>query len=358
MAAAEPGHDRGREVVILTDGRADWYGDDYQLERGVWEPLGLRVRSGCGDSESSVIEQSRGADAIVSLGLRVPLTARVIDHLACCRLLVRAGTGAENIDLKAATMRGIVVSHVPDYCSVDVADHTVALILALARRVVMLDRYVEAGHWQDPIELTGPVHRLGVQTLGLIGFGRVGRLVATRMAPMVCRVVVHDPYAAVEHVVACGYSLMPLDAVLSEADILVLHVSLTAETRHMIGRTELARMKGGAILVNTSRGGVLDEAALIDALGQGHLAGAGLDVLEEEPPPADSPLFSLSNVIVTPHFAGYSEQAKVALRTGVAQTIADVMQGRWPTDVLNPGVKPGFALSEHGRVDGNHRDHD
>jgi D-3-phosphoglycerate dehydrogenase len=352
--AEESQHDQGELVAILTDGRADWYGDDYQLERELWEPLGLRVRTGCGDSETSVIEQGEGAGAIVSLGLRVPLTARVISCLSRCRVLVRSGVGAENIDVNAATTRGIAVCHVPDYCSADVADHTVALILALVRRVVLLDRFVRAGQWQDPVGVTGPVPRLGSLALGLIGLGRIGRLVLARMAPMVRRVVVHDPYASNEAAGACGVSLGPLDEVLAEADILSLHAPLTMETRHLIGRAQLARMKPGAVLVNTARGGIVDEAALVQMLSEGHLAGAALDVLEEEPPAADSLLLKLDNVIVTPHFGGYSEEAKRTLRARVAQAVADVMQGRWPADVLNPSFKLAFTSSGHRLMGGKH----
>jgi D-3-phosphoglycerate dehydrogenase len=354
MAGAESGHRAGGRVAIFTDGRPDWYGDDYRLERRVWEPLGLELWSGCGDRESTVIERAKEVDAIVSLGLHVPFTGRVIEHLDRCRVLVRSGAGVENIDVETATARGIAVCHVPDYCSVDVADHTVALILALTRCVVRLDRYVRAGRWQNPVGMTGPVHRLGSRALGLVGFGRVARQVAARMAPMVREVLAYDPYAGAEGAAACGVSLVPLDDLLSEVDIVSLHTPLTAETRHLIARAELACMKPGAVLVNTSRGGVVDEAALIEALREGRLTGAALDVLAEEPPAADSPLLKLDNVILTPHFAGYSEEALETLRTHVAQAVADAMQGRWPAGVLNPGVRARFGFSGRDQIARDH----
>ena len=357
MVAVDSREDSAGLVVVLTDGRADWYGDGYQIERTLWEPLGLRVMSGCGDSEANVIEQGHAADAIVSLGLRVPFTATVIDRLDRCRVLVRAGAGTDNIDVGAATARGIAVCHVPDYCAPDVVDHTMALILSLVRRVVLLDRYVRAGRWRDPVRVTGPVHRLDSHKLGLVGLGRVGRLLAARMAPMVKQILVHDPYLSSDTAAAYQVQLVTLDRLLSEADIVSLHVPLRADTRHLFGRGQLARMKPGALLVNTSRGGVVDEAAVIEALKEGRLGGAALDVLEQEPPAIESPLHKLDNVIITPHFAGYSEQAKDDLRTRVAQAVANVMQGLWPADVIDSTVQPRFPLREPSLMDKNHGSH-
>jgi D-3-phosphoglycerate dehydrogenase len=344
MVAWASAGDLEGQVVVLTDGRPDWYGDDYAIERDLWAPLRLQVKSGCGASEAGVIDQARAADAIVSLGLRVPLTAEVLDRLDRCRVVVRSGAGVENVAVNAATARGILVCHVPDYCAADVADHAMALVLALVRRVVLLDRYVRAGHWQDPVGQTGPVMRLDRHTLGIVGFGRVGRLVADRLRSMVRRLLVHDPYVSPKAGVAPGVEFVTLDDLLSQSDILSLHVPLNAETYHLVGLAQLKQMKPGALLVNTSRGAVVDENALTKVLTEGRLAGAALDVLEQEPPLADSPLLQLANVIVTPHFAGYSEQAKETLRTRVAEAVVAVMQGQWPAGVLNPTVEPRHPL--------------
>jgi D-3-phosphoglycerate dehydrogenase len=333
----------GSRVVFLTDGELDWYGDDYTVERGVWAPLGVTVASHGPQDEDDVMAAARGADVVVSISVRVPLTARVIATLDRCHGIVRAGVGYDNIDLAAATEAGILVSNVPDYCTADVADHTVALILALARRVPLLDRFVRSGGWQYSVQFTGPVPRLSTLSLGLVGFGRIARAVASRMKEWVRMILAHDPHVNPTEALSYGVPLVSLEALLQTADIISLHLPLLPTTHRLIGAAELARVKPSAVLVNTSRGGVLDEDALAQALREGRLAGAGLDVLEDEPLSPDNPLASLENVILTPHFAGYSEAAKRDLRQSVARSVSLLLQRSWPPNVLNPTTVPRFT---------------
>jgi D-3-phosphoglycerate dehydrogenase len=334
----------GGRVVFLTDGELDWYGDDYAVERQAWAPLGVTAASyGCRD-ENDVMAAVQEADVVVSISVRVPLTARVIATLERCRCIVRAGVGTDNVDLAAATEAGILVANVPDYCTADVADHTVALILALARRIPFLDRFVRSGGWQYSVQFTGPVPRLATLSLGLVGFGRVARAVASRMQGWVRMILASDPYVEQREALSYGVPLVSLEALLQTADIISLHLPLLPTTHRLIGAAELARIKPSAVLVNTSRGGVLDEVALACALREGRLAGAGLDVLDDEPLSPDNPLASLDNVILTPHFAGYSEAAKRDLRESVARSVSLILQRSWPPHVVNPTTVPRFSL--------------
>lgn len=334
------------KVVMITDGETDWYGDDYAVEGQIWAALGVAISAhGC-TTQQEVLEAVRGADAAVSISVRAPFSARVIEGLDRCRCIVRAGVGYNNIDLEAATRRGIIVSNVPDYCTADVADHTIALILSLVRRLVPLDRFVRGGGWQYSVQLTGPVPRLDTLTLGLVGLGRVARLVARKLGPWVKRVCSCDPYVEPREASQLGIEMLSLNALLETSDIISLHLPLLSETRHLIGKAELARLKSSALLVNTSRGALVDELALARALRDGRLAAAGLDVLAHEPLELDHPLAHLENVVFTPHFAGYSESAKIDLRQSVARAVEQVLRGAFPPHVLNPLVQPRSFSTE------------
>lgn len=339
----------GRRVVFLTDGETDWYGDDYAIERQRWSPLGLELAAAGCTTEANVLKAVEGAEAVVSISVRVPVTARVIRALNRCRIIVRAGVGTNNVDLDESTTRGIVVTNVPDYCTADVADHTVALIMTLVRRIPFLDHFVRSGGWQYSVQFTGPVPRLSTMVLGLVGYGRIARVVAEQMRDRVKRMLAHDPHVSQEAADPCGVTMVSLDELLTQSDIISLHLPLTPETHQLIGRQELDRVKPVALLVNTSRGAVVDEHALAEALREGRLACAGLDVLAQEPLQSDHPLASLPNVVLTPHFAGYSESAKVDLRTSVASAVADVFLGRWPAHCVNPEVNPRYPLRESGQ---------
>jgi D-3-phosphoglycerate dehydrogenase len=194
------------------------------------------------------------------------------------------------------------------------------------------------------IQFTGPIHRLSTLTLGLVGFGRIAQEVARRMEALVGEVVAYDPYVDPDRAAELGVEMVELSVLLDRSDVVSLHVPLNPVTQHLIGEAELERMKSTAFLVNTSRGQVVDEGALIAALEPGRIAGAALDVVATEPLPDDSPLRALPNVVLTPHFANYSVEAVRDLRESVAHAVGDVLAGRWPAHVVNEGVKPRVPL--------------
>jgi D-3-phosphoglycerate dehydrogenase len=221
-----------------------------------------------------------------------------------CRAILRTGSGTDNVPVEEATRRQIVVANTPAAMSDGVSDHLIALLFAVARRVAELDRAVRLGRWrQAPVQ---PLCGVGGRTLGLVGFGHAGREVVRKLSGFELRVLAHDPYVGADTLAAHGVRPAGLYELLAQSDYVSLHCPLTAETRHLIGERELRLMKPTAVLLNTSRGPVIDEAALVRALREGWIAAAGLDVLENEPPAADNPLLGLDNVVVTPHVAGYS----------------------------------------------------
>ncbi len=330
----------GQVVMVDSNSRRD----DFAFERSQWEPLGIGLTVANCTTEAEIIAAAQEADVLAYGGLYTSITARVIEALTRCRLIVRYGIGVEGVDFAAATEHGILVANAAEYCVPEVADHATALILALARRIVFLDRHVQRGEWSGGFKVSGPLPRLSTTTLGLVGFGRIARRVAQNMQALVGNIVATDPYVSQEAADALGVELVSLEELLERADFVSVHTPLLSDTQGLIGAAELAHMKPTAYIVNTSRGPVIDETALIEALQQGKIAGAGLDVVEQEPLAADSPLRTLDNVILTPHFAAYSEQAVEDLRASVVQTVSDVLQGKWPLYVMNPKVQPRVAL--------------
>jgi D-3-phosphoglycerate dehydrogenase len=267
-----------------------------------------------------------------------PLPAARIAECARLKVIGKHGVGVDNIDVAAATEAGIVVFNTPHANTLAVAEGAVTLMLAVVKRIlaghdlVASGRFAERGPWR--------VGDLSGKTLGLVGGGRIAAEVAR-----ICRngfgmhVLVYDPYAGEAQAAVMGAEKVHgLDAMLARADIASIHTPLTEETRNLLGRGRLAHMKPGAILINTARGGIVDEAALADALAAGRLGGAGLDVFEEEPPPRDHALFGLANVVLSPHVAGITEDSARRMAAGAAQGVVDVLAGRKPEALLNPGV--------------------
>ena len=288
-----------------------------EIERTVLGEIGAQVVDARGLAESETRALCRSADAIMTDYFRCD--ADVIAELDRCRVICQYGVGLDQIDVDAATAAGILVTHTPEYCVNELADHTLALILAVARNVVRYDRSVRAGAWD--YSLAPPLHRLHGRTLGLVGFGRVGQAVALRAVGFGMAVLAADAYLPDDVIQEHGAKPAPLKRLLDEADVLSLHAPLTAETRGLLGAAELAALKPGAIFVNTARGGLVDEAALAEALESGRLAGAGLDVLTDEPPAADSPLFACKNVVFTPHAGFLSDESLVAVQTQAAEEV-------------------------------------
>jgi D-3-phosphoglycerate dehydrogenase / 2-oxoglutarate reductase len=278
-----------------------------------------------------VVAAAAEADGI--LNCYAPIPADVIRSLSRCRVIARYGIGLDTIDIAEATAKGIVVTNVPDYCIDEVSDHALALILALVRRVVVLDRSVRAGGWD--LAPARPVHRLRGRTLGLVGFGRIARRLAEKTAAIGFRTIAYDPYVSADAMASAGVEAGDLDSVLAESDVVSIHAPLTEGSRHLIGLPELRRMKPGAFLVNTSRGPLVDLDALRAVMEQGHLAGAGLDVLETEPPDPDDPLLRHPGVVVTPHAAFYSEEATVEQQRKAAEQVVAALAGETPVYAVN-----------------------
>lgn len=285
-------------------------------------------------------------DAEVILSSALPVTAEMMPALTRCQMLVRYGIGVDTIDIEAATAHGIVVAHAPTFCVAEVADHSAALILGFARRIPWLNEQVRAGSWDAAGYGLWGVRRMSALTLGMIGMGKIGREVVRRMIPFGVRILGHDPHLSAATIQSLGASPASLDAVLREADVVSLHVPLMASTRHLIDEAALSLMKPTAALVNTCRGPVVDEAALIRALREGRVYGAALDVMEKEPPDADNPLLAMDprRVILTPHFAGSSEDSIVQLHREAAAAVEAVLDGRWPAATVNPRVVPKKPL--------------
>src|SRR2546426_3626764 len=317
-------------VVAVTD----YVFPSLEPEQRVLTPLGVELRPAQCKSEDEIIELTRGADAV--LNCYAKMTARVIEKLDRCKIIARYGIGVDNVDLIAATRAKILVTNVPDYCIDEVSDHALALLLALARRVVAADSAVKGGAW-DVVAHAG-VRRLRGQTLGLLGFGKIAKAVALKVQPLGMKVLVYDPYLEPELVTRHGAEAVSLDRLLAEADAISIHVPLSPETRNLIGPRELARMKPTAFLINTSRGGIVDEQAVAIALKENRLGGAALDVLSPEPPPLDHPLRQAPNVILTPHLAFYSRESVIKLQTKAAEEVARALRGESPRSPVNREV--------------------
>jgi phosphoglycerate dehydrogenase-like enzyme len=288
------------------------------------DAAGIAVVELPGHAPDAIVRAAEGAEAVFVYHAKV--TADLIARLDACRVIARCGSGYDNVDAVAARAAGKEVVYVPDYGIDDVADHALALMLACVRRVVAGDRAMREGRWPSAAELGVP-HRLRGSTLGLLGFGRIARAVAERAQAFGMDVLVHDPAVGEEDAARLGVRAVDRDALLGEARIVSLHVPLTPATHRLVGRAELDRLRPGAILVNTSRGEIVDEAALVEALRDGRLAAAGLDVFEREPLPPDSPLRTLPNVVLTPHSAAFSTEALAELRTRSIRDVIRVLRG-------------------------------
>ena len=317
-----------RFKVLITD--YVWPNTD--VEREVLARIGAQAVESDSPDEQRLAELAADCDAILTCFFKV--TDKVIRSAPNLKVVARYGVGVDNIAVDTATELGIPVTYVPDYCIEEVADHTMTLLLTLARSVVNLNAEVRSGGW-DP-GVGRPVYRLRGKTVGIVGLGRIGRAVAERVKPFGFKIVVHDPYLS-EDMFPAGQApnFVSFDELLETADFVSVHTPLTTNTRHLIGEPELRKMKRSAFLVNTCRGPVIDEYVLARALDDGELAGAGIDVLEGEPPPADHPIRSARNAVITPHTAFYSEESLHELQTRTAQCAADVLCGKVPDNVYN-----------------------
>jgi len=280
-----------------------------------------------GKASADVLE----ADVVISGG--VPLSTQEFIQLPRTRLLLRPYVGYDDIDVDAATAEGILVANVPDAFSEEVANHALTLILGANNQIVISDRYVRHGEWakeRGRPKRTVEVRRLSALTLGLIGFGNIARLTAERARPFGFKMLAYDPFLKQEVADPYGVTLVSFDQLLADSDIVSIHTFLHATTRHLLNADRIKQMKKGAYLVNTARGPIVDESALIAALKSGHLAGAGLDVTEVEPLAASSELTKLPNTILTPHMASESVEGRQTLVRRVAEIARSVAMGQLP----------------------------
>ncbi len=273
---------------------------------------------------------------------------RVLESAPSLKIIARTGVGYDGIDVAAATERKITVFITPGRNAESVADHTLALILTGLRQILPLDARVRSGHWRDGGQIVADLHHA---TVGLVGLGQVGKAVARRLRGFQCRIIGYEPKPDLEFCAEMGLELRSFPELFSQLDVLSVHVPLTAETRHMIGRNELAQLSPRALVVNTSRGGTVDEAALVALLQGGKLAGAAIDVFEHEPLPAGHPLTRLPNTILTPHFAAYSESAVFGMADAVVEGLVRYADGHLPDGALNLGTVSSVARQADPEAD-------
>jgi D-3-phosphoglycerate dehydrogenase len=295
------------------------------------------------DTPTELAEAVSDVDAILtSWGIRID--KQVIGAMRKCAVIGVGSVGVDTVDVAAATAAGIVVTNVPDVFIEEVADHAMMLLLAVARMTPLAVRMAQEGEWQRAHMVVSGSPRLLGQTLGLFGFGGVARCVTRRAQGFGMHVITFDPYVSELEITAAGAEPVGFDELLERSDFLSIHAPLNSETEHAVDTSALRRMKPTAAIINTARGSIIDEPALIKALGDGLIAGAGLDVLEKEPPAHDNPLLAMENVVVTPHVASASSRMRPETRRRAAREVALVLRGRWPMSCVNPAVLSRSSL--------------
>ncbi|MFC0471135.1 C-terminal binding protein [Halalkalibacter kiskunsagensis] len=324
--------------VVVTD----FEYDTLAPEKEVLEKIGVEFVAVQCKTEEDVIEAAKDADGIINQ--YAPITRKVIENLTNCKVISRYGVGVNTIDVDAATEQGIIVGNVTDYCMDEVSDHAFALIMACARKVVLLNNAVKNHNWDFKVSM--PIYRLRNRVLGLIGLGRIPQSLAKKAQAFGLRVVAYDPFVSKQVADELQVELLELNELCARADFISVHAPLFESTKGMIGEEQFNVMKKEAFIINTSRGPVVDEQALIVALQESKIAGAGLDVVEQEPIQENNPLLTMDNVIINPHVAWYSEEAQLELKRKVAENVADVLSGYYPTYLFNRDVKAKVSLKD------------
>ena len=313
--------------VLITD-RA-W--PDTSIERGVLARIDAEAVEPASTDEAALIAAAAGVDAIVTNWAKV--TEAVIRVSGRCQTVARFGIGVDNIDVSAATVLGIPVTNCPDYCVGEVSDHALGLLLACARRIGFFHLRTKSGEYN--LSAAAPIQRIAGQTLGLVGLGNIARALVPKARSLGLNVIAHTSSG---NDYGTGVSMVSFDELLASSDYVSLHAPLNSSTRGLFGREAFARMKPTAYLINTSRGGLVDEAALLEALQQNRVAGAALDVFDPEPPDLSGPLFRDERVIATPHAAFVSDQSVCQMRTQAIEQVVAVLTGQRPNNVLNPQI--------------------
>lgn len=314
----------------------DLSGGSYERELESLSTIGAEIIEIPAETEEEFIEAARDADAVIARGRSI--TRNIIENLDNCKVISLGSVGADSVDVVAATENGIPVTNVPDTFIEEVADHTIMMILATYRRLITMDKFVRDGRWSEGRPLLSRFPRLMGQTLGFISFGHVARATAVRAKGFGVRMIAYDPYIEELTMTANGVEPVGYDELLERSDILSMHAPATNEANHMMREEHFQKMKPTSLFINNGRGPTVDEAALIKALQLGWIAGAGLDVLEEEPPDLENPLLAMDNVILSPHVASASGRMAPETQRRVGQEITLVLSGRWPRTCVNPSV--------------------
>ena len=313
--------------IVISD--YAWPNIDIEKDYFKSKSIDLDVSSG----KEDLIDKIKDADGLLFCFQDIDET--VLRSAKNLKVAQRYGIGVDNINIKVATELGIVVSNIPDYCIDEVSDHALSMILAINRMIVPDSKMVKLGKWND-VKKSNRVFRLSDATLGVVGFGRIGRRLANKAKALGLNVIAYDPYINEE--VYDGVKLVSFDQVISSSDILSLHVPLTEETNHLISYKELEKMKENTILINVSRGGLIDEKALSEYLKSGKVRGVGLDVMEDHNPSSTNPLFEYENVIVTPHTAFFSQESSEELQIRSCEQLYGVLNGKKPKFLINHDV--------------------
>ena len=311
--------------VVLTDNIFP----DLEIEKNMLDKVGAElVLVPPGDNICDYV-----ADADVVVNTYAKVTADVVNRMQKCKMVIRNGIGVDTIDVDACTRKGIIVSNVPHYCSDEVATHTMALMLAVTRKLKALDNSVSRGQWD--VKRAMPLFSLEDKTLGLIGFGKIPRLIIEKARVFGMRVIAYDPYISKADMNACHAKKVSLDDLLAQSDVVSLHCPLNESTRNMIDLAAFKKMKSSAYLINVARGPIVNEADLVTALEEGLIAGAGLDLLTENAVDVNNPLLKFEQVIITPHCAWYSEESIIRRRTQTMENVVAVLQGGMPMSLCN-----------------------
>jgi D-3-phosphoglycerate dehydrogenase len=311
-------------------------------EAEVIQKAGIELMDIDAANEDEIIAKAKNVD--VAFTVRAAFTRRVFENLPKLQAVVRCGIGYDNIDVDAATDNHVLVVNIPDFCFEEVSNHAIVLLMACAKKLVRMNHLLKTAGWGASRQIMEPMGSLWGQTLGIVGCGNIGRMTARKAQCFGLKVIGYDPYVDQHLAKESGITLKSLPEVMGESDYVSLHPCLNQETFHLIGEKELHVMKPSAYLINTSRGSVVDEPALIRVLRDKRIAGAGIDVFEKDPIDPDNPLLKMDSVIVTPHSAFYCDASFKRLRISVGQEAVRVAQGGWPKNVVNKDVKPKVNL--------------
>ncbi len=317
-------------TILITD----YAWSSIEPERQILSDVGANVIVAESGNEDELISHAPNVDGILTCWK--PVRDCVISAASKCQIIARYGIGLDNIDVASATENGIIVTNVPAYCVDEVSDHAMALLLACARKIPQYNSSVKSNNWDQNIGYQ--MYRLRDKTLGIVGFGHIGKTLIPKAMAFGLKVKVYSPRTTQELIGQHGAEKVSFQELLTTSDFITIHAPLTSETQHMFSDEEFKAMKKTAYLINTARGGIVDTSALTDALQSGEIAGAGIDVLETEPPQLDDPLLHLENVIITPHAAFISEESIMELQMTAAKSVAQVLIGQLPTSVVNPTV--------------------